>query len=170
MNLWALQDFFSKNCIFFKTIYFCCFAQLRHCIFVSFFLIYNIAKYNDVGAYLGKISICAPLSRYCQGLSWQNLFLRPAVQKPNGIIDLVLPSIPSSAKTRGYIDLLFPHIPSSAKTRGYIDLLFPPIPSSAKASGYINLILSHIPSSAIASGYNRLDFASHTLIHEDQRV
>ena len=72
-------------------------------------------RYPDIArAYLDRISFCAPLSRYRQGLSWQNLFLRPAVRKPNGIIDLVLPSIPSSAKTSGYIDLLFPHIPSSA--------------------------------------------------------
>ena len=90
MNLWALQDFFLKNCIFFDTISFCCFAQVRHCIFVSFFLYIilpiifydkrnrppgcshvsmglitakslSVPRCSDIaGAYFSRISCCAP--------------------------------------------------------------------------------------------------------------
>ena len=37
-------------------------------------------------AYPDKISCCAPLVRYRRGLSWQNLFLRPAVLISPGLI------------------------------------------------------------------------------------
>ena len=67
-----------EECIFFDTISFCCFAQVRHCIFVSFFL------------YIILPSIILPIIFYdtrnrppdaltCRrGLFWQNLLLRPA--------------------------------------------------------------------------------------------
>ena len=38
------------------------------------------------GAYSDRISICAPLLRYCRGLFWQNLLLRPAVTILPGLI------------------------------------------------------------------------------------
>ena len=38
------------------------------------------------GAYPGKISFCAPLFPYRRGLSWQNLFLRPALPISPGLI------------------------------------------------------------------------------------
>ena len=116
MNLRALQDFFSKNCIFFDTISFCCFAQRCHCIFVSFFL-YNITNRGILQAacllfklsqvmpghierkckiapchlgrirvYLNKFLSCALMSRCLRGLFWQNLLLRPAITISPGLI------------------------------------------------------------------------------------
>ena len=38
------------------------------------------------GAYSDKIFFCAPLSPYRRGLSWQNLFLRPALPISPGLI------------------------------------------------------------------------------------
>ena len=86
MNLRALQDFFSKNCIFLDTILFCCFAQVRHCIFVSFFL-YNIAQYNIAQYFLWQMKPF-PLgcSQLPSGLSRQNLLLRPAGPISSGLI------------------------------------------------------------------------------------
>ena len=86
MNLRALQDFFSKNCIFLDTILFFCFAQVRHCIFVSFFL-YNIAQYNIAQYFLWQMKPF-PLgcSQLPSGLFWQNLFLRPAGLISPGLI------------------------------------------------------------------------------------
>jgi len=44
-------------------------------------------RWSDiVGAYPGKISCCAPLFWYRRGLSWQNLFLRPAGPRSPGLI------------------------------------------------------------------------------------
>ena len=86
MNLRALQDFFSKNCIFLDTILFFCFAQVRHCIFVSFFL-YNIAQYNIAQYFLWQMKPF-PLgcSQLPSGLSWQNLLLRPSGPRSPGLI------------------------------------------------------------------------------------
>ena len=41
---------------------------------------------DAVGAYLDKISFCAPLFGHRRGLFWQNLYLRPAVPISPGLI------------------------------------------------------------------------------------
>ena len=94
MNLRALQDFFSKNCIFLDTILFCCFAQVRHCIFVSFFL------------YIILPSIILPIIFYdtrnrppdaltCRrGLLRQNPYLRPDIPLSAGLITAKFLSAP----------------------------------------------------------------------------
>ena len=136
MNLRALQDFFSKNCIFLDTILFFCFAQVRHCIFVSFFL-YNIAQYNIAqyflwqmkpfpwmfsrvdGAYYGKILICAPMSCQRRGLLRQNPYLCPDILPATGLITVKSLSVPRCTKVEGIIDLILSHIPAFASSAGY---------------------------------------------------
>ena len=125
---------------------------------------------DAAGAYFGKISFCAPLFPYRRGLSWQNLFLRPALPISPGLILAKFLSAPRSSHIAGaYFDEISCYAPLYESQRVY-RLGFSSHASSTKASGYIGLILSHIPSSTKTSGYNRLGFASHTLVHVDQRV
>ena len=171
MNLRALQDFFSKNCIFLDTILFCCFAQVRHCIFVSFFL-YNIAQYNIAQYFLWQMKPF-PLgcSQLPSGLSWQNLFLSPAGPRSPGLIlakslaaprwsdipgaysDKISFCAPMSQYRRGLLrqnPYLRPDIPVST---GLITAKSLSVPRCTKVEGIIDLILSHIPAFASSAGY-----------------
>ena len=171
MNLRALQDFFSKNCIFLDTILFCCFAQVRHCIFVSFFL-YNIAQYNIAQYFLWQMKPF-PLgcSQLPSGLSWQNLFLSPAGPRSPGLIlakslaaprwsdipgaysDKISFCAPMSQYRRGLFwqnPYLRPDIPVST---GLITAKSLSVPRCTKVEGIIDLILSHIPAFASSAGY-----------------
>ena len=133
MNLWALQDFFSKNCIFFNTISFCCFAQARHCIFVSFFL-YNIAQYNIAQYFLWQMKPF-PLgcSQLPSGLSWQNLFLSPAGPRSPGLILAKSLAAPRWSEIPGaYSDKISFYAPITRKPVGIIDLVLSSIPSSTQ--------------------------------------
>ena len=119
MNLRALQDFFSKNCIFLDTILFFCFAQVRHCIFVSFFL-YNIAQYNIAQYFLWQMKPF-PLgcSQLPSGLFWQNLFLRPAGPISSGLILTESLSAPRWSEIPGaYSDKISFYAPLSRYRRG----------------------------------------------------
>ena len=51
------------------------------------------------GAYSGKISFCAPMVRYRQGLFWQNPFLRPDGPISSGLI------LTKSLSTPGWFDI-----------------------------------------------------------------
>ena len=106
------------------------------------------------GAYSDKISCYAPPSRYRRGLSWQNLFLRPALPISSGLILTKSLSAPRSSDIVG----------------AYPGKISCCAPLARKPVGIIDLVLSPIPSPAKASGYNRLVFVSHTLAREDQRV
>ena len=140
------------------------------------------------GAYLDKISFYVPLSRYRRGLSWKNLFLRPAVRTSPGLILTKSLSTPRCPEIAGaYLDeisicapllqdrwglfwhnlLLSPAVQKSKGISTWFCLLYP---RSRRPAGIINLVLPHIPSSTKTSGYNRLGFASHTLVRESQRV
>ena len=121
MNLRALQDFFSKNCIFLDTILFCCFAQVRHCIFVSFFL-YNIAQYNIAQYFLWQMKPF-PLgcSQLPSGLFWQNLFLSPAVLISSGLILAGSLSVPRYPGIDGaYYGKILICAPMSCQRRGLL--------------------------------------------------
>ena len=56
---------------------------------------------DAAGAYFGKISFCAPLFPYRRGLSWQNLFLRPALPISPGLILAKSLSTPRSSHIAG---------------------------------------------------------------------
>ena len=171
MNLRALQDFFSKNCIFLDTILFFCFAQVRHCIFVSFFL-YNIAQYNIAQYFLWQMKPF-PLgcSQLPSGLSWQNLLLRPSGPRSPGLIlteslsaprwsdipgayyDKISFCAPMYRYRRGLLrqnPYLRPDIPVST---GLITAKSLSVPRCTKVEGIIDLILSHIPAFASSAGY-----------------
>ena len=121
MNLWALQDFFFKKCIFFDTISFCCFAQVRHCIFVSFFL------------YIILPSIILPIIFYdtrnrppdaltCRrGLLRQNPYLCPAVSVASGLILAGSLSVPRYPGIDGaYYGKILICAPMSCQRRGLL--------------------------------------------------
>ena len=121
MNLWALQDFFLKNCIFFDTISFCCFAQVRHCIFVSFFL------------YIILPSIILPIIFYdtrnrppdaltCRrGLLRQNPYLRPDILPATGLITAKSLSTPRYPGIAGaYYSKILIYAPISWYRRGLL--------------------------------------------------
>ena len=55
------------------------------------------------GAYLNKISFCAPISRYRQGLLRQNPYLRPDVQPATGLITAKSLSVPRYPGSMGLI-------------------------------------------------------------------
>ncbi len=145
MNLWALQDFFQKNCIFFDTISFCCFAQVRHCIFVSFFL------------YIILPSIILPIIFYDKrnrppGCSHVSM----------GLITAKSLSAPRCTKVVGIIDLICLTYPRLRRPVGIIDLICLTYPRLRRPEGIFDLILSHIPASVKVGGYIRPDFVSHT--------
>ena len=71
------------------------------------------------GAYSGKISFYAPISRYRRGLLRQNSFLRPDIPISTGLITAKFLSAPRCTKVEGIIDLILSHIPAFASSAGY---------------------------------------------------
>ena len=171
MNLRALQDFFLKNCIFFDTISFCCFAQVRHCIFVSFFL------------YIILPSIILPIIFYdtrnrppdaltCRrGLLRQNPYLCPAVSVASGLILIKSLSAPRYSDIAGAyygkIPYLCPDIPVSTGLITAKSLSVPRYPGIDGA--YYGKILICAPMYK-GGGYNRPGLVSHTRVCEGRWV
>ena len=171
MNLWALQDFFLKKCIFFDTISFCCFAQVRHCIFVSFFL------------YIILPSIILPIIFYdtrnrppdaltCRrGLLRQNPYLCPAVSVASGLILIKSLSAPRYSDIAGAyygkIPYLCPDIPVSTGLITAKSLSVPRYPGIDGA--YYGKILICAPMYK-GGGYNRPGLVSHTRVCEGRWV
>jgi len=143
---------------------------------------------DDVGAYLNKISFCAPISRCRWGLLRQNSFLRPDIPVSTGLITAkslsaprypgidgayygkILICAPISRYRRGLLrqnSYLRPDIPLLT---GLITAKSLSVPRCTKVEGIIDLILSHIPASAKADGYIRPDFVSHTRVCEGRWV
>ena len=71
------------------------------------------------GAYYGKISFYAPMSRYRRGLLRQNPYLRPDILPATGLITAKFLSAPRCTKVEGIIDLILSHIPAFASSAGY---------------------------------------------------
>ena len=85
------------------------------------------------GAYYGKIPFRAPISRYRRGLSWQNLFLRPAGPRSPGLILTKSLSTPRCPGCGGaYSDKISFYAPITRKPVGIIDLVLSSIPSSTQ--------------------------------------
>ena len=171
MNLWALQDFFLKNCIFFDTISFCCFAQVRHCIFVSFFL------------YIILPSIIFPIIFYdtrnrppdaltCRrGLLRQNPYLCPDIPVSTGLITAKSLSAPRySAIDGAYYGKIPVCAPMFCQRWGLLrqnPYLRPDIPVS---TGLITAKFLICAPMYKGGGYNRPDFVSHTRVRESRWV
>ena len=117
MNLRALQDFFLKNCIFFDTISFCCFAQVRHCIFVSFFLYIILPSIISPIIFYDTRNRPPDALTYRRGLLRQNPYLRPDIPLSAGLILIKSLSAPRYSDIAGAyygkIPYLCPDIPVS---------------------------------------------------------
>ena len=141
MNLRALQDFFLKNCIFFDTISFCCFAQVRHCIFVSFFLYIILPSIISPIIFYDTRNRPPDALTYRRGLLRQNPYLRPDIPLSAGLILIKSLSAPRYSDIAGAyygkIPYLCPDIPVST---GLITAKSLSVPRCTKVEGIIDLV------------------------------
>ena len=143
---------------------------------------------DDVGAYSGKISCCAPISQYRRGLLRQNPYLRPDIPVSTGLITAKSLSAPRYPGIDGaYYGKILICAPISRYRRGLLrqnSFLRPDIPLltglitakflsaprySAIDGAYYGKILICAPMYK-GGGYNRPDFISHTRVCEGRWV
>ena len=141
------------------------------------------------GAYSGKISCCAPISRCRWGLLRQNLLLRPDIPVSMGLItakSLSTPRYPGvDGAYYGKIPYLRPNIPVSTGLITAKSLSVPRYPGIDRAYyGKIPYLCPDIPVSTgvitakflicapmyKGGGYNRPGLVSHTRVRESRWV